>query len=214
MKHVLDKITQTPWKDNGLTENQKLQKIEGLFFEIMVTLGIDMNDDSLVETPKRVAKMYVKEVFSGLLPENFPKMTTVDNKFNYDQIVMEANITLNSNCEHHFIPILGVAHIAYKPNKKVLGLSKMNRLVDYFSRRPQIQERLNLQIMEAMQVLLETEDVAVVIDGVHTCVKTRGIKDSKSLTRTSSLGGIFRSDEKARMELFASIPSVNEIKIL
>ena len=214
MKNILDKITKTPWADNGLTESQKLQRIEALFFEIMQTLGMDMTDDSLIDTPKRVAKMYVKEVFSGLLPENFPKITTVDNKFNYDQFVIEANITLNSNCEHHFIPILGSAHIAYKPNKKVIGLSKMNRLVEYFSKRPQIQERLNLQIMECMQALLETEDVAVIIDGVHTCVKTRGVKDGSSITRTSSLGGIFRSDEKARLELFSSIPKINEVKIV
>ena len=149
--------------------------------------------------------MYVEEVFWGLRPENLPKMTVIDNKMKYDEMVTEVNITLNSNCEHHFIPIIGKAHVSYIPKDKVIGLSKLNRLVDYYARRPQVQERLTDQIAEHLKELLGTDDVAVVIDAMHTCVRTRGIKDSASHTRTSSIHGQYRKPE-TRAELFNSIP--------
>lgn len=198
---------ETPWKDNGLTKEAKKALIENHFTNIMLALGLDLSDDSLADTPKRVAKMYVEEVFWGLLPENFPKMTVIENKMGYDEMVTEVNITLNSNCEHHFIPIIGKAHVSYIPKDKVIGLSKLNRLVDYYSRRPQVQERLTDQIAKKLQELLGTDDVAVVIDAMHTCVRTRGIKDSASHTRTSSLHGIYRSSADTRAEFYKALPS-------
>lgn len=195
----------TPWKNNGLSNDNKKVIIEDCFREIMKTLGLDLTDDSLVETPKRVARMYVDEIFSGLLPENFPKITTIENKMNYDEMVTELNITMNSSCEHHFIPILGVAHVSYIPDKKVIGLSKLNRIVDYYSKRPQVQERLTEQVAKKLQELLETDDVAVVIDAIHTCVKTRGIKDNLSYTRTASIYGKYRKPE-VRQEFISSLP--------
>ncbi|GAB1376831.1 GTP cyclohydrolase I FolE [Lactococcus petauri] len=210
-QEVLKKITATPWIDNGKTDEEKRIQIAFHFKEIMSTLGMDLTDDSLIETPKRVAKMFVDEVFYGLNPKNFPKVTCVENKMGYTGMVLEANITLNSNCEHHFVPIIGKAHIAYIPKGKVIGLSKLNRIVAYFGARPQIQERLTKQVMEMLQGLLETEDVAVVIDGIHTCVKTRGIKDGSSITRTPCLGGVFKEEGPLRAEFYSSIPKVNEI---
>lgn len=204
---------ETPWKDNGLSNYKKKQKIEGYFRKIMLTLGMDLEDDSLKDTPKRVAKMYVDEVFSGLMPENFPKITVVENKMLYIQPLVEVNITLNSNCEHHFVPIIGVAHVAYIPRHKVIGLSKLNRIVQYYGARPQIQERLNLQIVTKLKELLETDDVAVVIDAVHTCVRSRGIKDSSSLTRTMSLSGKFLDTEGWGKEFLATIPKAAEFKL-
>lgn len=198
---------ETPWNDNGLENDVKKEIIESHFAVIMKTLGLDLNDDSLRDTPKRVAKMYVDEIFSGLGPKNFPKMTVIDNKMHYHDMVTELNITLNSSCEHHFIPIIGVAHVSYIPNKKVLGLSKLNRLVDYYGKRPQVQERLTDQIACKLKEILETENVAVVVDAMHTCVRTRGIKDSNSYTRTSSLGGVYLKPE-ARAELFNSLPKL------
>jgi GTP cyclohydrolase I len=199
-------IPETPWKDNGLSRDQKKEIIEKNFKEIMETLGLDLSDDSLFETPKRVAKMYVDEVFSGLDPKSFPKITVIENKMKYDEMVTELNITLNSNCEHHFIPIIGVAHVSYIPKNKVIGLSKLNRLVDYYSRRPQVQERLTEQVAKKLIELLETEDVAVVIDAMHTCVRTRGIKDALSHTRTSSLYGVYKNNTDTRAEFYKSIP--------
>lgn len=196
---------ETPYVNNGLTNENKKAIIEGHFKAIMETLGLDLSDDSLADTPKRVAKMYVDEVFWGLLPENFPKMTVIENKMKYNEMVTEVNITLNSNCEHHFIPIIGKAHVSYIPKGKVVGLSKLNRLVDYYARRPQVQERLTSQIAEKLKELLGTEDVAVVIDAMHTCVRTRGIRDGASHTRTSSLGGVY-AQVAARQELMASLP--------
>lgn len=195
----------TPWLDNGLSRDEKKKIIEKHFSEIMKALGMDLNDDSLKDTPKRVAKMYVDEIFCGLLPENFPKMTVIDNKMNYNDMVTELNITLNSTCEHHFIPIIGRAHVSYIPKNKVVGLSKLNRLVEYYAKRPQVQERLTDQIASKLKELLDTEDVAVIIDAVHTCVRTRGIKDTSSHTRTSSLSGAYRGSE-ARAELINSLP--------
>jgi GTP cyclohydrolase I len=172
---------------------------------MLFALGLDLNDDSLRDTPKRVAKMWLNELFWGLNPNNFPKSTVVDNKMNYDEMVLERRITVQSMCEHHLLPILGHAHVAYIPRKKVLGLSKMNRIVEYFSRRPQIQERLTAQICETLQFLLETEDVAVCIDAEHLCVKMRGVEDSCSDTVTSKLGGVFKSNSSVRNEFFSLI---------
>jgi len=181
-------------------------KIEDLFRQVMLEMGLDLSDDSLEGTPARIAKMYANEIFYGLDPDNFPKITTVENKFSYDQMLIESDITVNSMCEHHFLPIIGFAHISYIPDRKVLGLSKFNRIVDYFSRRPQIQERLTNDIHKSLTDILETDNVAVVIDGVHTCVKLRGIKDQHTVTRTSGLSGVFRNNMNARAEFFASIP--------
>jgi len=204
---------ETPWKDNGLTSYKKKQKIEGYFRKIMETLGLDLTDDSLKDTPRRVAKMYVDEVFSGLLPENFPKATVIENKFAYHEPLIVINITLNSNCEHHFIPIVGVAHIAYIPQGKVIGLSKLNRIVQYYSKRPQVQERLNEQIAAKLKELLETDDVAVVIDAVHTCVRTRGVQDSSSITRTMSLSGEFTEAPLEAKQFLESIPKSSDFKL-
>lgn len=205
---------QTPYKDNGLTNFKKRQRIENYFRKIMLTLGMDLEDDSLKDTPKRVAKMYVDEIFSGLDEKNFPKITVVENKMKYSQPLIESNITLNSNCEHHFVPIIGVAHVAYIPKDKVIGLSKLNRIVQYYGARPQIQERLNLQIAEKLKELLGTEDVAVIIDAVHTCVRSRGIKDQSSITRTMTLSGSFLDAENGwGREFLASIPKSMEFKL-
>lgn len=182
------------------------------FEKIMRILGLDMEDDSLKGTPKRVAKMYVDEIFKGLRKETFPRIMCVENKFN-SQMVTEANITMNSGCEHHFITVCGYAHIAYIPKKKVIGLSKLNRIVDYFASRPQVQERLNEQIKTFLCDVMDTEDVAVVIDGVHFCVRARGIKDSSSVTRTASLGGIFKEKAEVRAEFFNNIPKLEDFKL-
>jgi len=210
-KAVLKKVTPTPVVENNLTNDEKKKKIESLFTEIMQTLGLDLSDDSLRETPHRVSKMFVDEVFWGLQEENFPKITIVENKFDYDHAVVEINIVTNSHCEHHFVPIIGKTHIAYVPNRKVIGLSKLNRIVDYFAKRPQIQERLTLQIHQALCAILETQDVAVVTDAMHSCVKTRGIKDVTSMTRTSKLSGVFKEDTSHRMEFMNSIPRGHEV---
>ena len=211
-KALLKKVTPTPYIDNNLTNEQKKEKITALFSEIMTTLGLDLTDDSLSETPHRVAKMYVDEVFYGLAEDKFPKITLVENKFDYDHAVIEVNIVTNSHCEHHFVPIIGKTHIAYIPGKRVLGLSKLNRIVDYFAKRPQIQERLTLQIHQALVNILETDNVAVVTDAMHACVKTRGIRDVTSMTRTSKLSGVFMQDNTHRLELMNAIPRVQDVK--
>jgi GTP cyclohydrolase I len=210
-KAVLKKVTPTPMVENSFSNVDKKEKITALFTEIMETLGLDLTDDSLKETPRRVAKMYVDEIFYGLETSNFPKITVVENKFDYDHAVMEVNIVTNSHCEHHFVPIIGKTHIAYIPNKKVIGLSKLNRIVDYFAKRPQIQERLTLQIHQALVEILETQDVAVVVDAMHACVKTRGIKDVTSMTRTSKLSGVFTQDSSHRIEFMSAIPRVQDV---
>lgn len=210
-KALLKKVTPTPQIENNLTSIQKKEKITALFTEIMETLGLDLTDDSLAETPHRVAKMYVDEVFYGLSEAAFPKITLVENKFDYDHAVIEVNIVTNSHCEHHFVPIIGKTHIAYIPAEKVLGLSKLNRIVDYFAKRPQIQERLTLQIHQALVEILGTPNVAVVTDAMHACVKTRGIKDVTSMTRTSKLSGVFKEDTCHRAEFFTAIPRVQEV---
>lgn len=189
----------------NVKSESKIKKIEKNFTAIMETLGLDLTDDSLEETPKRVAKMFVNEIFWGLKPEYFPKCTVIENKMGYDEMVIEKNITVMSNCEHHFVTIDGKAHIAYIPKDKVLGLSKMNRIVEYFSRRPQVQERIAEQVYHALSFILDTEDVAVVIEGVHYCVRSRGVEDYNSITTTLKLGGCFRDEPEARAEFLASI---------
>jgi GTP cyclohydrolase I len=211
-QHLVDKGVETPvapihdFKD--LDRKVKIDLIERHFTSIMQVLGLDLSDDSLRETPKRVAKMYINEIFWGLDYEAFPKCTTVDNKMKYDEMVVERNINVQSNCEHHFVIIDGVATVAYIPNQKVLGLSKINRIVEYFSKRPQIQERLTEQIYYALQYVLETDNIAVVIDAQHFCVKSRGVEDVGSRTITSKLGGGFK-DPSVRAE-FMSIVNANK----
>ena len=203
-EHLVKMGVETPMMPNfnHYDRTKKIEMIEGYFRNIMHTLGLDLSDDSLIETPKRVAKMYVNEIFWGLDFEAFPKCTTVDNKMKYDEMVVERNINVQSNCEHHFVVIDGLATVAYVPKQKVLGLSKINRIVEYFSKRPQIQERLTEQIFHALQFILETEDVAVMIDAQHFCVKSRGVEDAGSSTITSKLGGGFKSDPAARAEFY------------
>ena len=183
----------TPTDPSRLSEPEadKIAAIEFSMRNIMNTLGLDLEDDSLRETPLRIAKMYARELMWGLLPENFPKMTVIENKMSYNEMLIEKDITVMSLCEHHFVTIEGKAHIAYFPGRKVVGLSKFNRVVEYFSRRPQVQERLTSQIFETLKFLLETEDVAVVIDAHHYCVISRGVEDESSHTITSALGGRF-----------------------
>lgn len=194
----------TPTIDNGLTNDEKIAKIQSHFVTIMETLGLDLEDDSLAETPSRVAKMFVKEIFSGLDVNNFPKCTTIENKMSKGkEFVLERKINLSSSCEHHFLPIMGYATVAYIPNKKVLGLSKMNRIVRHFMKRPQVQERLTIQIKEALCHILETDDVAVYIDASHTCVSTRGIEDFNSSTVTLSAGGEFQTNDLLRSEFLS-----------
>lgn len=203
-KHLQSKNVETPFFVTDDYSDKKVKKIEKHFREIMINLGLDMEDDSLMDSPSRVAKMFVNELFCGLDISSFPKCTTVENKMNYDEMVLERDINVTSCCEHHFVTINGVAHVAYIPNQKVLGLSKLNRVVDYFSRRPQIQERLTEQIYHALSYILDTEDVAVVIDADHFCVKARGIMDPHSSTVTSKLGGGFK-DSALRQEFMSLI---------
>ena len=186
----------------NIDRKEKIEHIEEHFTHIMRLLGLDLKDDSLIETPKRVAKMYVNEIFWGLDYEAFPKCTTVDNKMKYNEMVCERNINVQSNCEHHFVVIDGLATVAYVPKDKVLGLSKINRIVEYFSKRPQIQERLTEQIFHTLQYILDTEDVAVMIDAKHYCVAARGVEDTGSSTVTSRLGGGFKNDSAARAEFY------------
>ena len=193
---------ETPTIDNGLSRSDKIDIIEKKFTDIMKTLGLDLSDDSLIETPKRVAKMMVTETMWGLDYEAFPKCTTVNNKMQYNEMVVERNVSVQSNCEHHFVVIDGLATVAYVPKDKVLGLSKINRIVEYFSKRPQIQERLTEQIFHTLQFILDTEDVAVMIDAQHYCVKSRGVEDTGSSTVTSRLGGGFKTDPAARQEFY------------
>ena len=201
-EHLLKCGVETPTVNNAIERKAKIEIIENAFTNIMLTLGLDLDDDSLMDTPKRVAKMYVNEIFWGLDYDAFPKCTAVDNKMKYNEMVCERNINVQSNCEHHFVVIDGLATVAYVPNQKVLGLSKINRIVEYFSKRPQIQERLTEQIFHALQYILETEDVAVMIDAKHYCVAARGVEDTGSSTVTSKLGGGFKSDPAARAEFY------------
>ena len=200
---ILSKVHPTPMLHNGLTDDEKIAKIAGHFREIMLTMGLDLNDDSLRETPQRVAKMYVREVFEGLNPSNFPKMTSIENKLNYDAMVTVKDISIVSVCEHHFVTIDGKATIAYIPKNKVIGLSKINRVAKFFARRPQVQERLTKQIADCLTQVLDTEDVAVFIRAKHYCVVQRGVEDADSETVTSDLRGAFREDNRTRGEFLA-----------
>src|ERR1041384_7074009 len=174
-----------------MDDEAKIKKIQHHFTQIMETLGLDLNDDSLKGTPERVAKMYIKEIFSGLDPANKPKIALFENRYNYHEMLLEKDITFYSNCEHHFVPIYGKAHVAYISSGKVIGLSKLNRIVDYYAKRPQVQERLIMQIAKELEAVLSTEDIAIVIDARHLCVSSRGIKDTNASTVTSYYGGKF-----------------------
>lgn len=200
---LLGRGLETPMTSNELSRDQRYSKIRDAFTEIMESLGLDLRDDSLEETPHRIAKMYVDEIFGGLDYAQFPKITLIENKMNVEEMVCVENIDLTSTCEHHFVTIDGSAKVAYIPKDTVIGLSKINRLVRFFSQRPQVQERLTQQVLVAMQTLLGTEDVAVTINAVHYCVKARGVKDGNSSTRTTSLGGIFKSDPASRAEFLS-----------
>ena len=189
---------ETPMKSDAfkLTDTEKKERIAILFEEIMDVMGLDLTDDSLKGTPQRVAKMYIDEIFSGLNPENKPNVALFDNKYQYNQMLVEKNITFYSNCEHHFVPIIGKAHVAYISSGKVIGLSKLNRIVQYYAKRPQVQERLTNQIANELRTILDTDDIAVIIDAKHLCVSSRGIKDDTSATVTSYYGGQFNTSEK------------------
>lgn len=179
-----------------LSDTEKKERIAILFEEIMDVMGLDLTDDSLKGTPKRVAKMYIDEIFSGLNPKNKPKVALFDNKYQYNQMLVEKNITFYSNCEHHFVPIIGTAHVAYISSGTVIGLSKLNRIVQYYAKRPQVQERLTNQIAEELKSILNTPDVAVIIDAKHLCVSSRGIQDDTSATVTTYYGGQFNTAQK------------------
>ncbi len=198
--HILTSVN-TPLRNDAfeLSEDEKIAVIEKHFKAIMDTLGLDLTDDSLKGTPRRVAKMYVKEIFSGLNPANMPQVALFENKYKYNQMLVEKNISFYSNCEHHFVPIMGKAHIAYISNGQVIGLSKLNRIVEYYAKRPQVQERLTMQIGKKLQEILGTDDVAVVIDAKHLCVSSRGVKDDTSSTVTAFYEGAFK-EERNRNE--------------
>jgi GTP cyclohydrolase I len=188
---------ETPMRPDAFikTDQQKMSTIEKHFHIIIEEMGLDMTDDSLKGTPHRVAKMFIQEIFSGLNPANKPKISVFENSYHYDKMLVEANISFNSTCEHHFLPIIGKAHIGYVSSGKVIGLSKLNRIVDYYSRRPQVQERLIMQIFNELKSVLDTEDVIVVMEAKHLCVSSRGIKDESSFTSTIQYGGIFNEKE-------------------
>lgn len=208
-QEILSNVLPTPMVRNGLSNEQKIEKISEKFAEIMEILGLDLADDSLKDTPRRVAKMYVNEIFSGLNPDHFPKMTVIENKMQYDQMICVSGVSTLSFCEHHFLTIDGMATIAYIPNKKVIGLSKINRIVQFFSRRPQVQERLTKQIADCLQYVLETEHVAVYIDAKHYCVIARGIEDTASSTVTTEVRGHFRTKVQTREEFLHQCRRIN-----
>ncbi|MFD2201574.1 GTP cyclohydrolase I FolE [Shivajiella indica] len=198
---------ETPLREDAfeMDDELKMELIEKHFREIMHILGLDLTDDSLKGTPRRVAKMYVKEIFSGLNPKNMPDAKLFENKYKYNEMLVEKDITFYSNCEHHFVPIHGKAHVAYISNGHVIGLSKINRIVQYFAKRPQVQERLTMQIGNAFKEILGTEDVAVILDAHHMCVSSRGIQDVNSSTVTSFYSGKFEKDENTRKEFMSYI---------
>ncbi|WP_299755152.1 GTP cyclohydrolase I FolE [uncultured Pontibacter sp.] len=193
--HVMSSL-ETPLRADAfdLSDDEKIKIIEGHFREIMHTLGLDLKDDSLKGTPHRVAKMYVKEIFSGLHPNNKPQARRFENKYKYNKMLVERDITVYSSCEHHFVPIIGKAHVAYIPNGHVIGLSKLNRIVQYYARRPQVQERMTMQIADELKKALQTEDVAVLIEADHLCVMSRGVNDVSSSTITAEYSGLFEQE--------------------
>lgn len=198
--HLIKMGVETPTSNIEISNEDKKKEIENCVRSILITLGLDLTDDSLYGTPRRVAKMYVDEIFWGLDYKQFPKCTTVQNKMGYDEMVLVRDINVQSNCEHHLVIIDGVCDIAYIPKEKVLGLSKLNRVVEFFAKRPQIQERLTEQIYHALSFILETEDIAVKVKATHFCVKSRGIQDTSSYTITSKIGGVFKTESEARNE--------------
>ena len=197
---LLEQGLETPMIENGLNSEQKYERIKGLMTEVISTLGLDLRDDSLAETPHRISKMYVREIFSGLDYTQFPKLSLIDNKMGANEMVKIRDIDLTSTCEHHFVTIDGKAKVAYIPADKIIGLSKINRIVRFFAQRPQVQERLTRQVLVALQTLLGTENVAVSIDATHYCVKSRGVMDSNSQTSTTALGGCFIDNIHTRAE--------------
>lgn len=199
---LIENGLETPMVDNGLSNIQKYERIKKSMTDVVETLGLDLEDDSLIETPHRIAKMFVQEIFSGLDYSTFPKISVIDNKMAADEMVTVDDISVTSTCEHHFVVIDGFAKVAYIPSKKLIGLSKINRIVNFFAQRPQVQERLTRQILVALQTILETENVAVSIKATHYCVKSRGIKDSNSQTSTTALGGVFK-DANTRSEFLS-----------
>ncbi len=204
--HVLTSV-ETPLRDDAFvkSDEEKMAIIESHFEKIMETLGLDLTDDSLKGTPYRVAKMFVTEIFSGLNPESKPKISVFDNSYQYDKMLVEANISFNSTCEHHFLPIIGKAHIGYISSGKVIGLSKLNRIVDYFARRPQVQERMIMQIFNELKTVLDTENVIVILEAKHLCVSGRGIKDESSYTSTIQYSGLF-SKKEYRDDFYRMLP--------
>jgi GTP cyclohydrolase I len=196
----LSSNAETPLREDAfeLTDLEKMDRIREHVHQILETLGMDLTDDSLQNTPNRVAKMFVNEIFGGLHPDRKPKVSTFKNKYKYGEMLVEKNIVLYSTCEHHLLPIVGKAHVAYISSGHVIGLSKMNRIVDYYARRPQVQERLTMQIVQELQRVLKTEDVACVIDAKHLCVNSRGIRDIDSSTVTSEFGGKFKNPDTRR----------------
>ncbi|WP_371188639.1 GTP cyclohydrolase I FolE [Thalassotalea maritima] len=201
---LIDAGLETPMLDKQVATEDKYQQLKASFTEICETLGLDLNDDSLQETPHRIAKMYVNEIFSGLDYRQFPKITVIDNKMQIDEMVVVKDIEVISTCEHHFVTIDGIAKVAYIPSDKVIGLSKINRIVRFFARRPQVQERLTEQIVIALKTLLNTEHVAVSINAKHYCVKARGVMDSNSTTSTTALSGCFKSNPASRSEFLTT----------
>lgn len=206
-EHLVSIGIETPMTPlvQSMTPSEKIKVITGKIHDVMDILGLDLTDDSLIDTPARVAKMFVNEIFWGLDYNKFPKCTAVENKMRYDQAVTVNGISVMSNCEHHLVVIEGVAHVSYIPKDKVLGLSKINRIVEFFSKRPQIQERLTSQIGETLKFILQTDDVAVVVDAAHYCVKSRGVRDINSSTVTSFLSGGYRTSPELRQEFFNTI---------
>lgn len=202
--------TDTALRDDAfeLSDEEKIKKIEYHFAKIMQTLGLDLHDDSLSGTPNRIAKMYVEEIFSGLNPDNKPDISLFENKYGYREMLIEKDITLYSQCEHHFVPIIGKVHVAYIPDRQVIGLSKINRLVQYYAKRPQVQERLTVQISQALKEILHHDDVAVIIEADHLCVASRGIKDTNSLTVTANYSGMFEN-EATKQEFLSHVYNIN-----
>jgi GTP cyclohydrolase I len=200
---LIERGLETPLLPHQYERDEKYQRIRKSFSDIARTLGLDLSDDSLSETPDRIARMYVDEIFAGLDYLNFPKITLIDNKMGVEEMVKVSDIAVTSTCEHHFVTIDGTARVAYIPRDKIIGLSKINRIVRFFAQRPHVQERLTQQLLVALQTLLETRDVAVSIDATHYCVKARGVMDANSRTQTTALGGIFKKRHKTRAEFLA-----------
>jgi GTP cyclohydrolase I len=201
---LIERGLETPMTPNALSRDEKYAAIKQAFTTITETLGLDLADDSLAETPHRIAKMYVDEIFAGLDYSQFPKISVIENKMQVEEMVCIDDIALISTCEHHFVTIDGLAKVAYIPGKKIIGLSKINRIVRFFAQRPQVQERLTQQVLVALQTLLETDDVAVTMNATHYCVKSRGVMDANSQTRTTALGGVFKENAATRAEFLAA----------